>query len=701
MKTLVIVESPAKAKTIERFLGKRYMVKASYGHVRDLPKSQLGIDIEADFNPKYITIRGKGDVIKELREAAKQSNRILLATDPDREGEAISWHLSHILGIPAGNPCRITFHEITKPAVQDAITHAGPINNHLVDAQQARRILDRLVGYQLSPLLWKKVKKGLSAGRVQSVAVRMICEREDEIDGFAREEYWSITAFFATPDAQIPLDAELFEYRGEKVDIRDELTADQFVHDLQHETFTIEDVRRRKRKRNPASPFTTSTFQQEASRKLGFSAKKSMMIAQQLYEGLEIGEKERVGLITYMRTDSTRVSDSSVKIAHELIQQRFGLDFCSALQPAKPQKEGVQDAHEAIRPTYPEKEPGLIKSWLSRDQYRVYRLIWERFIASQMSSAVYNTVTGDIRGGDFLFRATGSTLEFPGFMKLYVEGLDDEEETAEHPLPDMLKGQVLCLENVEPAQHFTQPPARYTEATLVKEMEDKRIGRPSTYAPTIETIRQRGYVYMEEKRFFVSDLGRIVNDLLVEYFSQVIDLAFTAHMESQLDKVEEGTVSWYDVVREFYTDFERDLRIAESEVQKIQVEDEVSDVECEKCGRLMVVKWGRFGKFLACPGFPECRNTKSFLQETGTHCPECGADIVERISKKGRRFFGCSRYPDCSFVSWEKPLDRKCPDCGAYMVEKNSRQRGVYIRCSSKTCHYEEDLDGELKDEVN
>ncbi len=697
-KSLVIVESPAKAKTIERFLGKKYMVKASMGHLRDLPKSKLGISIENDFEPKYITIRGKGDIVKELKDAAKKSSKVYLATDPDREGEAISWHLAHLLKLDLDAPCRVSINEITESAVKEAFENISMIHKKRVDSQQARRILDRLVGYQLSPLLWKKIKKGLSAGRVQSVAVRLVYEREEEIEGFIVEEYWHIKAVFQDENEEASLEAKLIEMDGEKIDIAEEKKANEIADSVQEHSFKIHEVKKRKRRRNPASPFITSTFQQEASRKLGFGARKAMMLAQQLYEGIEIGEKGRVGLITYMRTDSTRVSSTAVEAARKWIEEKYDKNYLGTSLKRKSSGR-QQDAHEAIRPSYPDQEPKDIKKYLSKDQWKVYKLIWERFMASQMSAAEYDTVTLDLKGGPYLFRVSGSVIKFAGFTALYIEGSDEEEQDEELELPKVKKGQPMVLDHVEPTQHYTKPPSRYTEASLVKEMEEKGIGRPSTYAPTIETIRQRGYVYLEEKKFHISELGRIVTDVLVEYFEDVMDVTFTAHMEDQLDKVEEGEVTWRKVLKDFYQGFDDDLALAEKEMEEIEIEDEVTDEVCEKCGEYLVVKWGRYGKFLACPGFPDCRNTKPFHQYIGVDCPECKDQIVEKMTKKGRRFYGCAQYPDCTFTSWDKPTDKKCPDCDSYMVEKNTRKKGTFIRCSDKNCAYEETLETERDNE--
>jgi len=688
-KSLVIVESPAKAKTIERFLGRSYTVKASMGHVRDLPKSQLGVDIADDFEPKYITIRGKGPLIKELREAAKKSDRVLLAADPDREGEAISWHLAHILGLEPRLPCRIAFNEITKDAIKEAIKHPRPIDQNLVDSQQARRILDRLVGYNLSPLLWRKVRRGLSAGRVQSVAVRLVCDREEEINDFVPQEYWSIIVRLQAENGET-IEAKLWEQDGRKVEIGNAAAAEAIVNGLRASPFVVTDVRKREKRRNPALPFTTSSLQQEAFRKLGFTTKKTMFVAQQLYEGLDVGAAGRVGLVTYIRTDSHRIAAVAETAAAEYIRGKFGDEYYPAekkpIQAASPR---AQDAHEAIRPTHIQYEPAEMKEYLTRDQYRLYRLIWERFIASQMSPAVYDTVTVDIKADTCLFRASGSQMKFPGFTAVYVEETDDEEKDDAGMLPDIQTEQNLTVAEFLPGQHFTQPPPRYTEAMLVRTLEENGVGRPSTYAPTIETIKQRGYVSLEEKRFFATELGQIVVDLLKEFFPAIIDVEFTAGLERQLDRIEEGELAWRRILAAFYTDFAAELQVADRQIDEIELKDEETDVVCENCGRMMVIKYGRFGKFLACPGFPDCRNTKPYLEETGVVCPVCGGAVVARTSKKGRKFYGCANYPECNFVTWEKPVAKACPECGAYLVEKRSRAKGTYYRCSNKECGYE------------
>ncbi len=701
-RSLVIVESPAKAKTIGKFLGRSYQVKASMGHVKDLPRSQFGVDVENSFTPKYITIRGKGPVLQELRSAAKKARRVYLATDPDREGEAISWHLADALKLDSEEPCRVEFNEITQRTVKEAIKHARPINQDLVDSQQARRILDRLVGYKLSPLLWNKVKPGLSAGRVQSVAVRLICDRQREIEAFVQEEYWTVSARLAPHNGNgNQFTAAVNAKNGKKLDSISEEEAKQIVADLQSAEFTVDKVVPRQRKRNPAAPFTTSTLQQEASRRLGFSAAKTMRLAQQLYEGLDVGDEGTVGLITYIRTDAVRIAQEAQDEAREYIESTFGKEY----RPSRPKqyktKQGAQAAHEAIRPTSVLRTPEAIKQYLQRDQLRLYRLIWQRFVASQMAPAVMDTLSVDIGARsaqaapsdrpEYTLRATGSKIRFAGFMKLYIEKQDDDKDDDEEKfLPELEQGQSLDLKEVTPEQHFTQPPPRYSEAMLVKTLEELGIGRPSTYATIIDTVQRRGYAQLIDKRFEPTELGFIVTDLLKEHFAQILDTDFTAHLESQLDSVEEGQVRWVEVLDQFYESFSKSLEQAVNEMQSVELEDEVSDEVCDKCGRNMVIKHGRFGKFLACPGFPDCRNTKPLLQSIGVKCPKCGGDIVERRSRKGRQFYGCSNYPDCDFVSWDEPVGRECPECKAMLVRKKKRNQPDKIVCPTKGCSYQE-----------
>ncbi|OIQ61771.1 type I DNA topoisomerase [Neomoorella thermoacetica] len=690
-KTLVIVESPAKAKTIGKFLGKNYTIKPSMGHVRDLPKSQFGVDVENNFEPRYITIRGKGEIVKELRAAAQKAQRVLLAPDPDREGEAIAWHLQHLLGLP-DEAIRIEFNEITRNAIQEAVKKPRKIDQDRVDAQQARRILDRVVGYRLSPLLWRKVRKGLSAGRVQSVAVRLIVDREQEIEAFQPEEYWSLTAWLLPENEGEAFPARLVKYAGEDLNVKNEGEMESILHSLEGTTYVVAEVKQRERRKNPAAPFTTSTLQQEAYRKLNFTSRRTMQVAQQLYEGIDLGGGQGpVGLITYIRTDSTRVASVAQLEARDFLMERFGSEYVpEGLRQYKGRKD-IQDAHEAIRPTSVWREPASLKNILTRDQFRLYNLIWERFVASQMQAAVMDTVTVDITAGPCLFRATGSVVKFPGFLKVYEEGRDGEDKDQEQRLPPLATGQTLKLQSLEPKQHFTQPPPRYTEATLVKTMEELGIGRPSTYAPTIETILQRGYVTREQKQFVPTELGRVVVALLKEHFPKIIDVEFTAHMEEQLDAIEAGKISWRQVLAEFYGPFEEVLEKAEAEIGTVEVPEEVSEEKCELCGRNLVVKMGRYGKFLACPGFPECRFTKPLLETIGVNCPECGGQIVARRTKRGRKFYGCQNYPRCTYVSWDKPTNQTCPRCGKRLVEKALRQ-GSRLVCPQKECGYVEEV---------
>ncbi|MDN5294408.1 MAG: topoisomerase [Eubacteriales bacterium] len=691
---LVIVESPAKAKTISKFLGRNYAVKASMGHVRDLPKSQLGVDIEEGFTPHYITIRGKGEIVQELRQAARKAEKVFLAPDPDREGEAIAWHLQHLLGIDPQAKCRIEFNEITKQAVQEAVKDPRPIDMRRVNAQQARRVLDRLVGYSLSPLLWRKIKKGLSAGRVQSVAVRLICEREEEIRNFVPREYWTLDALLVRAGEGDEFSARLVQIGDSKAEISSQEEMEKVISALQGAEYVVEAVKKREKRRNPAPPFTTSTLQQEAYRKLGFSARKTMQIAQELYEGLDLGPEGTVGLVTYIRTDSVRLAESAQQEAREYIAAKFGGEYCPPSPPQYKSKGRIQNAHEAIRPTSVYREPEKIKEYLTRDQYRLYKLIWERFLASQMAPAVLDTTSVDIKAGDFLFRATGSVVKFPGFMKLYIEGRDagtqEEGEDDEKLLPELTVGERLRLVRLNPEQHFTQPPPRYTDATLVKAMEEKGIGRPSTYAPVVETIQKRGYVRRVNKQFQPTELGFIVVDLLKKYFPDIIDVDFTAEMETQLDLIEEGEKDWVEVLEGFYRPFAETLAWAEEQIDRIEIEDEASEEKCPQCGRNLVYKTGRYGKFLACPAFPECRFTKPLEEKTGVACPECGAEILVKKSRRGRVFYGCSRYPECGFVSWDPPTERRCPQCGRVMVEKRSRSGGKYYQCIERECGYRE-----------
>lgn len=695
--SLVIVESPAKAKTIGKYLGSKYIVKASMGHIRDLPKSQMGVEVDNNFEPKYITIRGKGDILKELKDARKKVKKVYLAADPDREGEAIAWHLAHYLDLDDTEECRVVFNEITKQAVKDAFKTPRPINKDLVNAQQARRILDRLVGYKISPLLWKKVKKGLSAGRVQSVAVKLINDRENEIKAFIPEEYWSITVQLKS--GVNGFEAKYYGTGGQKQELHKEAEVLAILQDLEGADFIVSEVREKERTRNPSAPFITSTMQQEAARKLNFRASKTMSVAQQLYEGIDLGKEGIVGLITYMRTDSTRISPVAQEEAKGFILEKYG----EAYYPETPRQyvkkaANAQDAHEGIRPSSVLRTPEEVKEFLSRDQFRLYKLVWERFVASQMSSAVMDTMTVDILAGDSMFRAVGSKVKFPGFMKVYVESSDEETPSGDEEkfLPPLAKDDVLKREAVEPKQHFTQPPPRYSEARLVRALEEMGIGRPSTYAPILETIQKRGYVALEEKRFIPTELGELVIELMEEFFPEILDVDFTAQMEEELDHVEEGRENWVKVLSGFYESFEKRLEVAEEEMKEIEIQDEVSDELCEKCGRHMVYKMGRFGKFLACSGFPDCRNTKPIIKGTGVVCPSCNkGTIVERRSKKGRVFFGCDRYPECDFVSWDRPVGRNCPECGQMLITKTNRN-GTVIQCSK--CDYKEEPAEEAAD---
>lgn len=682
---LVIVESPAKAKTIEKYLGKNYVVEASMGHVRDLPKSQLGVDIENEYNPKYITIRGKGELLSKLRKLAKKSDKIYLATDPDREGEAISWHLANVLKIDENENCRIEFNEITKDAVKNSIKHPRKINCNLVDAQQARRVLDRLVGYEISPLLWRNVKWGLSAGRVQSAALKLICDREEEIKKFNPEEYWTVDVKLKKGKKSFPV--KLTTKNKKKIEIKNKEQADQIIDELKENEYIVSKIKKGTKNKNPLAPFTTSTLQQEASKKLNFMTKKTMSVAQQLYEGVEVKKFGIVGLITYMRTDSVRISKEAQEKALNFIDETYGKEYVPEEPRVYKGKKNIQDAHEAIRPTYVEITPEIAKANLSNDQYKLYALIWKRFIASQMATCILNTNSLEIKNGDYTLRASGSTIKFDGFMKVYEYISGEEEESV--LLPELEENEVLKEESIEGKQHFTQPPARYSEAAFVKLLEEKGIGRPSTYVPTISTLISRKYVDREKKILIPTELGFIVNDILSNYFKQIVDTDFTAEMEVKLDNVEAGKESWTHIVDEFFTPLKEDIEKAEKEISKVIIEDKVSDVPCDKCGRLMVIKHGRFGDFLACPGYPECQNTKPIVEEVGANCPLCGGKILVKRSKKGNRFYGCSNYPECNFVSWYEPTNEKCLECGSYMVKRYSKSKGEYLQCSDKECKYE------------
>ena len=681
---LVIVESPAKAKTIEKYLGKRYKVVASMGHVRDLPRSQTGIDTENNYEPKYITIRGKGPLLKELKKEAKKAKKVFLASDPDREGEAIAWHLSHALG-PDNDYYRVVFNEITKDAVKDSFKSPSEIDMQLVDAQQARRILDRLVGYNISPVLWKKVKKGLSAGRVQSVALKLIIDRENEIRNFVPEEYWSIEGTFKTGRSKFTGKFNKLKSDKQKTKLSSKEDVDKVMAQIKGNEFSIDKVEKKEKKRYPAQPFTTSSLQQEAARKLNFKARKTMMLAQQLYEGIDIKKEGTVGLITYMRTDSTRISDTAKTEVFKLIEENYGKEYLCGQKA----KKADQDAHEAVRPTSANRTPENMKQYLSRDQHRLYKLIWDRFVASQMAPAVLDTVKVDLSNNDVLFRSTGQTIKFKGFMSIYIEGTDDAEDDLNSRLPEMTEGENVTSEKIEPNQHFTQPPPRFTEARLVKTLEESGIGRPSTYAPTIDTIQKRNYVRMDQKRFIPTEIGEIVNEQVVDYFPDIIDIDFTRHMEENLDAVAEGEKEWRQVIDEFYKGFEPQVEKAEEEMEKIEIKDEPVGEDCEKCGSPMVYKMGRYGKFMACSNFPECRNTKAIVKSIGVTCPTCKeGDIVERKSKRGRIFYGCDKYPDCDFVSWDRPIGRNCPKCDHYLVEKKKGQK-AQVKCTN--CDYTEE----------
>ena len=683
---LVIVESPAKAHTIGKFLGRGYKVEASNGHVRDLPKSQIGVDIDNGFEPKYITIRGRGEILDRIRREAKNATKIYLATDPDREGEAISWHLANVLNIKAEEACRVEFFEITNKAVKTAIKSSRPIDMDLVNAQQARRVLDRLVGYKISPLLWSKVHKGLSAGRVQSVATAMICDREREIDEFVPEEYWVIGGTFKADDGS------LFNTRFVSCDGESELhnkdEADAVVARMKKAAFTIGAVRLGERRKYPAAPFTTSNLQQEASRKLGFTTLKTMQIAQQLYEGVDIEGEGTQGLVSYIRTDSTRVSEEAIAAARGMIADTYGADYVPEEPNRYKSRRSAQDAHEAIRPTDVLRRPDAIKGSLSRDQYKLYKLIYARFVASQMTPAVYDTLSADITGDGILMRANGSRMRFAGFTTVYEEGVDDAQAEENDGMPALTEGASTTLTDVQADQKFTMPPPRYTEASLIRALEDKGIGSPSTYAPTITTIMARGYISREKKRLMPTELGLVITEMMKKHFPDIINIQFTADMEEKLDEVEEGKLDWHEVISEFYGPFKESLDKAEATIEKVEVVDEVSDIPCDKCGAMMVYKTGRFGRFLACPNFPACHNTMPILKYIDATCPECGGRMIERMSRKGRKFYGCEHYPECEFVSWEQPVDDKCPVCGGRMVLKRGRKGEVWHVCVNEQCRH-------------
>ncbi len=698
---LIIVESPGKLKSIGKFLGKGYKVEASLGHVRDLPKSQFGIDIENNFEPKYIPIRGKGEIISKLKKEAKEAESVYLATDPDREGEAISWHLANLLNLDDEADIRITFNEITENAVLNAIKSPRKIDMDLVDAQQARRVLDRIVGYKISPILWQKVRKGLSAGRVQSVAVRLITDREEEIENFIPEEYWIINALLTKKDKKSTLKAKFYGTEKGKIELKDKESTDKILNDITGKEFVVKSVKKGQRIKNPFPPFITSTLQQDASKKLGFTTKRTMAVAQQLYEGVEIKGKGSAGLITYMRTDSTRISNEAIEEARRFIGNKFGKEYLPKTARVYKTKASAQDAHEAIRPVSVLIEPEMIKDSLNKDQYKLYKLIWERFVASQMSQAVFDTLNVDIKVSDYIFKASGSHLKFEGYKRVYNEEQNEsnikngeKEEIDENylDLPEVAEGEILLLKKLEPEQHFTQPPQRYTEASLVKALEEKGIGRPSTYAPIISTITARDYVARDGKFLIPTELGKIVTNLLKLYFKTIVDEEFTALMEKQLDNIEEGKEEWVKVVRNFYKDFETLLIEAEKKMDHIKVPDPVTDVICEKCGKNMVIKTGRYGKFLACPGFPECKNTKPIVEESGAICPECGGKILVRRTKKNKKYYGCENYPKCNFMTWNKPFKENCPQCGSFMIEKRVGKKLKAV-CSNDKCKFVKDID--------
>lgn len=688
-KYLVIVESPAKVKTIKKFLGSNYEVEASNGHVRDFPKSQFGIDVENDFEPKYITIRGKGELLAKLRKAAKKADKIYLATDPDREGEAISWHLMQALKESPEKMYRITFNEITKTAVKASIKQARELDMDLVDAQQTRRMLDRMVGYTISPLLWAKVKRGLSAGRVQSVALRIICDREEEINSFIPEEYWTLDGEFKVAGERKPLLAKFYG-TDKKMNVHTKEEMDEILKNLENADFEISEVKKGDRIKNPPLPFTTSTLQQEASKTLNFSTQKTMRLAQQLYEGIDIKGNGTVGVISYLRTDSTRISEEADTAARAYIKEQYGENYVSLSEKSSKTGQKIQDAHEAIRPTDINRTPAALKDSLSRDQFRLYQLIWRRFAASRMAPARYETTSVKIKGGEYAFTVAASKVVFDGFLSVYT---DEEENKKGNVLSQSLeKGMKLTLNTLKPEQHFTQPPAHYTEASLVKTMEELGIGRPSTYAPTITTIISRRYVSKEQKNLYVTELGEVVNSIMKQAFPSIVDVNFTATMEGLLDCVEAGTVQWKTVVRNFYPDLKHDVDEAEKELEKVDIQDEVTDIVCENCGRNMVIKYGPHGRFLACPGFPECRNTKPYYEKIGVACPKCGKEVVLKKTKKGRKYYGCEDNPECDFMSWQKPSNKKCPVCGNYMVEKGNK-----LLCSQETCGYVEQMEKEEK----
>ncbi len=679
-KCLVIVESPAKAKTIKKFLGRNYKVEASMGHVRDLPKSQMGVDKEKGFEPKFITIRGKGPILDKIKKQAKEADKILLATDPDREGEAISWHLAYVLNLDMESPCRIEFNEITKDAIKRAVKNPRPIDNRLVEAQQARRIVDRLVGYGISPLLWKKVRKGLSAGRVQSVALKLICDREAQIDSFLPEEYWRLFAHLYKDNKKDSFKVELHSYKGKKLKISTKDEMEEILKGIKEGTFVVADIKKGKKSRNPYPPYTTSSLQQDVHNKLGFTVRRTMAAAQQLYEGVDIKGAGTEGLITYMRTDSVRISETALGQARKFIKERWGKDFTPDKYRYYKGKRRTQDAHEAIRPTMVDKTPDSIKESLTPDQFKIYNMIWKRFVASQMSNARYDTQNIDIKCRDYMFKASGTTLVFKGFLEV----LGDDTKQEQDNIPSLAAGDELKTKKLEDRQYFTKPPARYTEASLIKSLEEDGIGRPSTYAPVISTVLQRGYVEKEKRSLVPTSLGKVVNEVMTEYFKDIVDVDFTADMEEKLDEIEDKGLKWQKVVEDFYRPLEAMIEQAEKKMKKIEIEETQTDEICELCGKNMVIKHGRYGKFLACPGFPQCRNTKPFLKKVGVECPKCGGDIVIKRTRKGRVFHGCSNYPKCDFMTWHRPSDKKCDSCKEQLWETKNKTKDLV--CLNEKC---------------
>ena len=682
-KNLVIVESPAKAKTLKKFLGPSYKIEASMGHVRDLPKSELGVDIEDDFEPKYITIRGKGELLAKLRKEVKTADMVYLATDPDREGEAISWHLMHSLKLADKKAVRITFNEITKSAVKRSIKEAREIDMDLVDAQQARRSLDRIVGYKISPLLWKKVKKGLSAGRVQSVTLKMICDREEEIDNFTPQEYWSLDVQLQNGKSK-KLTAKFYGTEKEKMALNNQEETDKVVKAVEKGQFIVAEVKAGTRTNKPLPPLTTSTMQQEASKLFGYSTSKVMSIAQQLYEGVDLKDEGTTGLVTYIRTDSVRISDEAYEEAKVFVTARYGEAYISPTKPEYKSRARAQDAHEAIRPTSADRTPDQVKDSLTKDQYRLYSIIWERFIASQMTPAVFDTVSATITNNGYVFRASGSVLRFEGYKA--VSKREEEDKSEQTQMAEVNEGEALKTVAILPEQHFTQPPPHYSEASLVKTLEENGVGRPSTYAPTISTVIARRYVVKENKQLYPTELGEIVNDIMKNNFEDIVSVDFTAKMEEYLDQVEDGGINWKDIVRQFYLPLREQIEEAESKISEVELKDEETDIPCENCGRNMVIKYGRYGKFLACPGFPECRNTLPFFEEAGVNCPLCGGNVLVKKTKKGRKYYGCDHNPTCEFMSWNKPTGELCPECGGALVEKGSKNRKIC--CSNSNCHF-------------